>query len=202
MAFYPGRHTLTADFGTSLADQVGKTALLESQVATLTEQVSTLAEFYTTFDLGNMIARDSEGNVSLDGKLKAKVLETGALTIEVVDVEAPTIGTAEILPEAIDADADGNDDITGLAMTDTSVLARNGKEVDVMTKAMIPMVNGSRVFTTFKDNPSAFNWVEKLRDEDGEYIGFRIHVSEKVTSKVKVDWLLVEQKDNFAPVAP
>jgi hypothetical protein len=82
------------------------------------------------------------------------------------------------------------------------VTARNGKEVDVMTKAMIPMVKGSRIFTTFKDNPSAFNWVEKLKDTAGDYIGFRIHVSEKVTSKVKVDWLLVEQKDNFAPITP
>ena len=171
--------------------------LLESQVATLTEQVSTLAEFYTTFDMGSFIAADVDGNVSLAGKLKAKIVESEGLVIEVVDAEAPTIGTAEIFPEAIDADNDGNDDYTDLPMTDEGVLARNGKQVDVLTKAMIPMVNGSRVFTTFKDNPSAFNWVEKLRDADGEYIGFRIHVSEKVTSKVKVDWLLIEQKDNF-----
>jgi hypothetical protein len=191
--------TLTAGFGTSLADQVGKTALLESQVATLTEQVSTLAEFYTTFDMGSFIAADVDGNVSVAGILKAKIVESEGLVIEVADAEAPTIGTAEIFPEAIDADNDGNDDYTDLPMTDAAVLARNGKQVDVLTKAMIPMVNGSRIFTTFKDNPSAFSWIEKLRDENDDYIGFRIHVSEKVTSKVKVDWLLIEQKDTFTP---
>jgi hypothetical protein len=191
--------TVTSALNLGLSEQVGKTALLESQVTTLTEQVSTLLEFYTTFDMGSLVSADTEGNVSLSGKLKAKIVESEGLVIEVVDPLAPTIGTAEILPPAVDADSDGNDDYTDLPMTDTDVLARDGKFVKVMTKAMIPMVKGSRIFTTFKDNPSGFSWIEKVRDEDGDYVGFKIHLSQPITDKVKVDWLLIEQKETNLP---
>jgi hypothetical protein len=149
------------------------------------------------------VAKDSFGNVDLlGGKLKAAILETGALTIEVVDAEAPTIGTAEILPAAVDADNDGNDDHTDKPMTDPEVAARDGRFVQVMTKAMIPMVNGSRIFTTFKGNPNGFNWVEKTVDGNGDYVGFKIRLSDAVTEPVKVDWLLVEQKDAFSSGTP
>jgi hypothetical protein len=59
---------------------------------------------------------------------------------------------------------------------------------------MIPMVNGSRIFTTFKGDPNGFSWVEKLKDAKRDYVGFTIHLSEAITTPVKVDWLLVEQK--------
>lgn len=202
MARLDALDTLTANINLGLSAQATKTALLESQVTTLTDQVNTLTEFFTTFDMGSFIAADVDGNVSLAGKLKAKIVESEGLVIEVVDEEAPTIGTAEILPVATDADSDGNDDYSGKPMTDADVMARDGKFVEIHTNAMIPMVKGSRIFTTFKDNPSGYSWIEKVKDADGQFIGFRIHVSEKVVNKVKVDWLLIEQKDSFAPVAP
>ena len=171
-----------------------RTALLESQMTTLSEQVSVLSEFYTTFELGNFVSKDLDGNVDLlGGKLKASILETGGLAIEVVDEEAPTIGTAEILPAAVDLDNDGNDDVTGEPMADTAVAARDGQSVEIRTKAMIPMVNGSRIFTNFKGNPGGFSWVEKIM-EDGEYVGFRVKLSAPVTDSIKLDWWLVEQK--------
>ncbi|OGI15021.1 MAG: hypothetical protein A2878_02610 [Candidatus Moranbacteria bacterium RIFCSPHIGHO2_01_FULL_54_31] len=180
--------------------QASKTALLEIQMQTLTEQVATLADFFTTFDLGNMVVKDSLGNVDLlGGTLKAAILETGALTIEVVDAEAPTIGTATLYPVATDTDNDGNDDYTDQPMTDPGVVARDGKFVQVMTKAMIPMVNGSRIFTTFKNNPNGFSWIEKVKDDNGDYVGFKIRLSDAVTEPVKVDWLLVEQKEGIVP---
>jgi hypothetical protein len=122
-------------------------------------------------------------------------LETGALTIEVIDEEAPTIGTAEILPVATDADNDGNDDYTDKSMTDPEVAARDGQYVKVMTKAMIPMVNGSRIFTTFKGNPNAFSWIEKIKDANNDYVGFKIRLSTPLTAPIKADWLLVEEKN-------
>jgi hypothetical protein len=131
----------------------------------------------------------------LGGKLKAKILETGALSIEVADEAAPTIGTAEILPIAIDADNDGKDDYTDQPMTDEEVAARDGQNISVMTKAMTQMVNGSRIFTTFKDNPNAFSWIEKIKDTNNDYVGFKIRLSAPITAPVKVDWLLVEEKD-------
>jgi hypothetical protein len=193
---------LTAEINLGLSAQASRTTVLESQLSTLTEQVSTLSEFFTTFDMGAFVSADALGNVSLAGKLKAKILETGGLSIEVVDPLAPTIGTAEILPEPVDADSDGNDDYTGKSMTDADVVARDGKTVEVKTNAMIPMVKGSRIFTTFKDNPSGFSWIEKMKDSNNDFVGFRIHVSEKVMSKVKVDWLLIEQKEGNTSSVP
>jgi hypothetical protein len=172
-----------------------KTTLLETQMQTLADQVTSLSEFYSTFDLGKLIARDASGNldltvdaqglpVLLGGKLKATLLETGGIAITVTDLLAPTIGTAVITPVVTDANADGIDDVTG----------SDGKSVEVDTNAMIPMVKGSRIFTTFRDNPGGTSWVEKRRDSNGDFIGFRIRVSAPVTDPTKVDWLLVEQK--------
>ncbi len=103
------------------------------------------------------------------------------------------------MPPAVDADNDGKDDYTDLPMTDDEVQARDGKFVEVMTKAMTPMVNGSRIFTTFKGNPNGFNWIEKTVDNDGDYVGFKIRLSQPISEKIKVDWLLIEQKESLAP---
>ena len=75
-----------------------RTTTLETQMQTLTDQVQTLSEFYTTFDLGNVVAKDLNGDVDLmGGKLRARVLETGAMVIETVNVNAPTLGTGTIV---------------------------------------------------------------------------------------------------------
>ncbi|MFZ1719718.1 MAG: hypothetical protein WAU28_00015, partial [Candidatus Moraniibacteriota bacterium] len=181
--------------GAEIDAQVAKTDLLLTQVTTLADQIAAVTDFFTTFDLGSVVTKDALGNVDLlTGTLKAALIETGGIKIAVADEDAATIGTAEVLPVAVDADSDGNDDYTGFPMTDDAVKDRDGKSVTVMTKAMIPMVNGSRIFTTFKGNPKGFNWVEKVRDEDDDYVGFKIRLSEAITAPIKVDWLLVEQK--------
>ena len=100
---------------------------------------------------------------------------------------------------ATDADGDGNDDYTNKPMTDPDVAARDGSSAEVMTKAMTPMNNGSRIFTSFKDNPGAFSWIEKVKDENKDYVGFRVRLSAPVTQKVKLDWWLVEEKDGILP---
>ena len=84
-------------------------------------------------------------------------------------------------------------------MTDPEVAARDGMSIIVNTKAMIPMAKGSRIFTTFKNNPNAFSWIEKVQDANDDYVGFKIRLSAPIASPVKVDWLLVEQKDAIAP---
>jgi len=184
--------SLIGQLNLDLSAEVSKTALLETQVATLADQVSSLVDFYATFNMGAFIAAETNGDVSITGKLKAKILETGGISIEVVDVDAPTIGTAVITPVSVDVDNDGKDDETG----------SDGKSVEVMTKAMMPMVKGSRIFTNFKDNPSAFSWVEKIKTAEGDYVGFRVKLSQPITNPVKLDWWLIEQKDNFAPATP
>ncbi|MDD3965414.1 MAG: tail fiber domain-containing protein, partial [Candidatus Moranbacteria bacterium] len=195
----------------TLTDQLRLDVNMETARITLLEtQMQSLTDFYTAFDLNSVIAKNATGDIDLTvdaagnrvllgGKLKAVLLETGGLTIEVSDPLAPTIGTAEVLPVALDANSDGNDDYTGLPMTDTLVLARDGTSVSVMTRAMIPMVNGSRIFTTWKNNPSGFSWVEKTKDAQNDFVGFQIRLSTPVTAPTKVDWLLIEQKGNIVP---
>ncbi len=79
---------------------VSQTALFTSQIATLTEQVAALTDFYITFELGSLgslVVKDDDGNVDLlNGKLKARILETGLLTIEADDPEEATIGRDKI----------------------------------------------------------------------------------------------------------
>ncbi len=75
--------------------QSAQLGILESTVLTLAEQLATLTDFFTTLELDALVAKDTDGNVDLlDGKLRARVLETGALVIEVVEEDAPTIGQA------------------------------------------------------------------------------------------------------------
>jgi hypothetical protein len=171
-----------------------RTTAVETSLATLKTEVDTLTEFFSTLDMGNVIVKDINGNVDLvDGSLAARIIEAGGIVITNTVADAPTIGTAEILPVAVDADTDGNDDLTGLPMTAPEVVARDGQTVEVMTKAMIPMINGSRIFTSFKGNPNGFSWIEKIVVE-GDYVGFKIHLSQPVIAPVKADWWLIEQK--------
>ncbi|MFZ2300233.1 MAG: tail fiber domain-containing protein, partial [Candidatus Moraniibacteriota bacterium] len=169
---------LTTNFANLQLDmntQTSKLALLETQM-------QTLIDFYTTFSLDNLIAKDVSGNVDLlDGKLRAKILETGALAIEVIDPLAPTIGTATILPVVTDADNDGIDDDTGA----------DGKSVVVETTAM---TETAKIFTNFTKNPGAYSWTDKKKNGSGNYTGFAIHLSTPVTVPVKVDWWIVETK--------
>ena len=158
-------------------------------------QIDTLTDFFTVFDVSSVVVRDVSGDVDLlGGKLAARVIETGGIVVVNAIVDAPTIGTTVVYPVAKDDDADGNDDYTDLPMNDPTVVARDGKYAEVLTKAMIPMVNGSRIFTSFKGNPGAFSWVDKTIDVDGDYVGFKIRLADPVTVPVKVDWWLIEQK--------
>ncbi|MEK9151502.1 MAG: tail fiber domain-containing protein, partial [Patescibacteria group bacterium] len=167
--------TLTSQLELDMNTQASKTALLETQM-------QTLIDFYTTFDLNNLVAKDVSGNVDLlEGKLRAKVLETGALAIEVVDPLAPTIGTATILPIVTDADNDGIDDDTGA----------DGKSVTIGTTAI---TEAAKIFTNFTKNPGAYSWTDKKKNGDGDYAGFIINLSAITTAPVKVDWWIVESK--------
>ena len=158
-----------------------RTDILENQMENLIEQVQTLSEFYTAFDLGNAVMKDLGGDVDLlNGKLKARVLETGALVIENNDADAKTIGTKKITPVLVDSDNDGNDDNTG----------SDGISIDVDTIALTP---NSKIFTSFGDNPGAYSWTKK-ESTSGDYTGFIIYLSEPVTEDVEVNWWIVEEK--------
>jgi hypothetical protein len=158
-----------------------RTDILENQMDNLTEEVQTLSEFYTAFDLGNVVMKDLGGDVDLlDGKLKARVLETGALVIENNDADAKTIGTKTITPVLVDNDNNGKDDNTG----------SDGHSIDVDTTALTA---NSKIFISFGDNPGAYNWTKK-ESNGGDYTGFIIYLSDEVSEDTEVNWWIVEEK--------
>jgi hypothetical protein len=172
-----------------------RTTAIETDLSTMQAQIDSLTDFFTAFDMGNVITKDTAGDVDLlGGKLTARTIETGGVVVINTVPDAPTIGTTVVYPVAKDDDLDGNDDYTDLPMDDPAVVARDGKYAEVLTEAMIPMVSGSRIFTSFKGNPGAFSWVDKTIDSHGDYVGFKIRLADPVASPVKVDWWLVEQK--------
>ena len=123
----------------------------------------------------------------LNGKLKIEEVETdGVKTAQITiinkDEDAPTIGAAVITPVEIDEDEDGIDDKTG----------SNGKSVEVNTKAVSETC---KIFTSFENNPGSSSWVEKTFDEEDNYTGFKIMLSEPVSEEVKVNWWIIESAE-------
>ncbi|MFZ1735626.1 MAG: tail fiber domain-containing protein, partial [Candidatus Moraniibacteriota bacterium] len=171
---------------------------LESAVSLLQSSNRVLLDFYNSLSLGNVLVKNADGNLDLsNGKIRAKELSTGALAIEIVDEEAPTIGSATLFPKAVDKkgakDVDGNDiadgfdDVTGDSMDDPDVLARNGKQIVVKTKAVSV---GSRIFLTPKQ---AIAEPLAVTDISGGK-GFTVEMKNETSEEIPVDWIIVEEK--------
>lgn len=185
--------TVSADYEARITANETAITGFESRLATLEETNDALLDFYNAFELGNVLAKDANGNLDLsNGRLRAKTVRTGALEIEIVDQANPTIGTLEILPVAKDDDADGLDDWSSLALDDPEVVARDGKTAKVLTGAVSSL---SRVFVNFVDDPGSTSWRERSRGADGEYDGFLVHLAEPVSTPVRADWFLVEETE-------
>ena len=171
---------------------------LESAVSLLQSSNQVLLDFYNSLSLGSVLVKDADGNLDLsNGKIRANELSTGALAIEIVDEEAPTIGSATLFPKAVDKkgakDADGNDvpdgidDISGESMSDASVAARDGKSITVKTKAVS---SGSRIFLTPKQATA-----EPLAVTDSvEGVGFTVEMKNETSEEIPFDWIVVEEK--------
>ena len=127
------------------------------------------------------IDTSAPGDVKLSGMLTAKVVDGGALEIEVADETHRTIGTAAITAVKTDANNDGTDDNTG----------SNGKLVDVKNTNID---DKSKVFISFEGNPGSYSWVTKDKDSDGNYTGFTINTKDPVSADANVDWWIVEEK--------
>ncbi|MEI7750051.1 MAG: hypothetical protein WCJ25_03530, partial [Candidatus Moraniibacteriota bacterium] len=99
------------------------------------------------------------------------LVETGGLVITVVDPTAATIGKATLSKAGSGSD---------------------GKNVQVSTKAVTA---GSKIFTSFENNPGSSSWVEKIKDSDtGDYVGFKILLDQPTSEDIDVDWWIVEGK--------
>ena len=145
--------------------------ILEEQMADLKEQNQAVIDFATALNLDSLIYKNALGNLDLgDGKLEADGVVAGAFTVKVVDEEKRTIGSNYIESE------NKNDD---------------GFSYLIKTKAV---TESCVILTNFQANPNAYNWVEKVKDATtGEYIGFRVKLSQKTTQRIYFDWWIVEK---------
>jgi hypothetical protein len=168
---------------TSVADIATTNQAIQNQMDLIKQQNQTLIDFIAVLNIDSLIYKDVLGNLNLlDGKLTASGIETGVLTINVLDVTRPTIGQDTISKVTVDANVDGIDDVTG----------SDGKVIEIKTGAVSA---DSKVFTSFVKNPGSFNWVEKVKDQaTGEFTGFKIFVEKPVSEDVGVDWWIVESK--------
>jgi hypothetical protein len=165
--------TLDSNFNslqTKLVDSKKITDDLQKQI----DELKLQNQKYTAFDglianisnIDNLIFKDSLGSLNLlNGKLTASEVETGVLTIKVVDLASPTIGTG--------------------------VIKAGESSVIVSTKAVGAT---SKIFTSFEKNPGSSNWVEKVTDPaTGQYVGFKILVANPTAEDVLVDWWIVQE---------
>jgi len=137
----------------------------------LQKQNQAVIDFSTALNLDSLIYKNALGNLDLgDGKLEADGVVAGAFTVKVVDEEKRTIGSNYIESE------NKNDD---------------GFSYLIKTKAV---TESCVILTNFQANPNAYNWVEKVKDATtGEYIGFRVKLSQKTTQRIYFDWWIVEK---------
>jgi hypothetical protein len=171
-----GYDTRFSGMETVLGNQSALIKNLEEQISAINDQNQSVIDFALALNMDSLIYKDAEGNLDLGkGKLEADGIVAGAMTVKVVDEEKPTIGSNYIEPKD-----ENNDGISYL----------------VRTKAIS---DNSVVLTNFQANPNAYSWVEKVKDDDGDYIGFKIILSAEIQSRVYFDWWIVEkdEKENI-----
>ena len=173
-----------ASIGQSLADQNSFNSAQQKLNVTVQDQINELKAMIdptnqqllmaqselNSADIGYIkallgVTGTNASGISISGKISAKSLE-----IAVLDEGDRTIGTASILPVS-----SGEND---------------GKSVFVANKNITPK---TKIFTSFQGNAGS-SWIEKEKDQYGNYIGFRILLAQPAEKEVQVDWWIIEEK--------
>ena len=167
------------DLQLQLTDAKTTASYLQAQLDLIKTQNQTITEFIAILDPAKLIYKDTLGNLDLaGGKLTATEVETGLLTIKVLDKDAPTIGEASITAIMTDDNQDGLDDNS----------QSNGKELKIKTTAV---TNSAKIYLT--PIGSTKNQVLYVK---AKIVGdsFTVAVDEVVTGEISFNWWLVEEK--------
>ncbi|MDH4330888.1 MAG: hypothetical protein OEV93_05050, partial [Candidatus Moranbacteria bacterium] len=187
------------------------------EISTIKEQVQTLTDFMLAINGNDFVTKDADGNVLLNGKLKAETLEGGYITISVVEGNAPIIGESEICSAVVidvdednvddcsgnviprDSDEDGKDDVTGdeMPLDENSDwiddetgegIVNNGTSAVVETEAVEA---NSKIFVTSKNVMSQPLSVTQINPG----VGFTVEVAQPLMEKVKFDWWIIDVEE-------
>jgi hypothetical protein len=164
-----------------LTDAKTTASYLQAQLDLIKTQNQTITEFIAILDPAKLIYKDTLGNLDLaGGKLTATEVETGLLTIKVVDKESSVVGQALIVPaeKIVDENKDGFDDQTN---------SKEAQFVVIKTKALEA---SSRIFIT-PEATDPIVWSISAR-KNGE--SFTIKLAQPSLQDVKFNWWLVEEK--------
>ncbi|HCU70421.1 MAG TPA: hypothetical protein DIC35_01545, partial [Candidatus Moranbacteria bacterium] len=123
---------------------------------------------------------EKPNEISILGKLTAESIETGVLTIKVVDQEAATIGTAVICPAGKTADDNGECTIEQVSADGKSVVVKTGE-----------VSKESKIFVTVK---KADEVVPAKVGEIVEGESFGIEIGKSFDNLVEIDWWIVETR--------
>ncbi|MFC1644726.1 hypothetical protein ACFL08_01715 [Patescibacteria group bacterium] len=202
---------------TQISNQLALETQLQGQIQEIEElktQDEAILDFMLAINTDNFITKDGDGNVTLEGNLKAEIVEGKGFVITIDDDEAPTIGRATIcsvipvdededdlddcsgnaIPK--DADEDGNDDLTSESMpvdedgnwiddnTEEGIV-NDGKTIFIETKAIS---DDSRIFVTPRSATSLTLFSDNVKIEEG----FDIGVTEITADNIEFDWWIVE----------
>jgi hypothetical protein len=152
-------------------------SLSESQLAG--ERLEFLTQILNPAEDGSLTIYN---DLNLEGRLSAEEVVLNKITIKTDSEETRTVGQAVIVGLAKDEDADGKDDNTGA----------DGKSVIIKTRMV---TESSKIFLTFENNPQSLYWAEKVTNESGALIGFKILLNSPASADIKVSWWILEEDD-------
>ncbi|MFC1622991.1 beta strand repeat-containing protein [Patescibacteria group bacterium] len=199
-----------------LDNQLALTTQVQQQIQEIEDlksQNETVLDFMLAINSDSFITKDEDGNVNLEGNLKAEIVEGKGFVITIDDEDAPTIGRASIcsvIPEdedkdslddcsdnpiSKDKDGDGLDDKTQDPIPvdenndwiDDSTgegIVNDGKTVFVETEAVD---EDSRIFVTPRNATDLVLFVDDVIDEKG----FEVKVMDITSKEIGFDWWIV-----------
>ena len=162
----------------AMISQISNEALINLVVALNTDMII-YKDATGNFDIGNgkMIADSIEAHTAkFSGEVTA-----GSFTVKVIDLNAPTIGSAAICPAGQKFDFMANDCATSTDSGD------DGTMVEIKTTAVS---GNSKIFVTAKDVSTQPLSVTKIISGKS----FKVEIKDPVEKELKFDWWVVEEK--------
>lgn len=193
----PGAYNLYIN-GTGFLNDSGWTYASDRR---LKENIEPLSNSLSVIEKLNPVSFDYiTGRKNQLGFIAQEVQEVLPGLVEKRPDEMLGLRTDSLLPIAIQAIQEQQKEIeelqnkagqhdSGENKTGSGIISTGNEFVEVKTDAVN---ENSKIFTTFEDNPGAYSWVEKEKNNKDEYIGFKIFLGSEARKNLKVNWQILD----------